>query len=95
MKLGPQGFIAYDHYKNKSLSQAFPALSSNPIDVAGAGDSLLAVMAVGLASSQEMMTTSAIACCMASMAVERMGNKPIKKEEVRKYLNEKLININF
>ena len=27
-----------------------------------------------------MMTTSAIACCMASLAVERMGNKPIKKE---------------
>jgi len=95
MKLGPQGFIAYDHAKNKNLSQAFPALSSNPIDVAGAGDSLLAVMAVGLASSQEMMTTSAIACCMASMAVERMGNKPIKKEEIRNYLNEKFININF
>ena len=95
MKLGPQGFIAYDHEKNKSLSQAFPALSSNPIDVAGAGDSLLAVMAVGLGSSQDMMTTSAIACCMASMAVERMGNKPIKKEEIINYLNEKLININF
>ena len=95
MKLGPQGFIAYDHEKNKSLSQSFPALSSNPIDVAGAGDSLLAVMAVGLASSQDMMITSAIACCMASMAVERMGNKPIKKEEIRNYLNEKLININF
>ena len=52
-------------------------------------------MAVGLASSQDMMITSAIACCMASMAVERMGNKPIKKEEIRNYLNEKLININF
>ena len=95
MKLGPQGFIAYDHDKNKSFSQAFPALSSNPIDVAGAGDSLLAVMAVGLSSSQEMMTTSAIACCMASMAVERMGNKPIRREEIRNYLNEKLINIIF
>ncbi len=95
MKLGPQGFIAYDHEKNKCLSQAFPALSNNPIDVAGAGDSLLAVMAVGLASSQGMMTTSAIACCMASMAVERMGNKPIKKEEIRNYLDEKLINIIF
>ena len=53
MKLGPQGFIAYDHEKNKNLSQAFPALSSNPIDVTGAGDSLLAVMAVGLSSSQK------------------------------------------
>ena len=95
MKLGPDGFIAYDHKKNKIHSQAFPALSSNPIDVAGAGDSLLAVMAVGLSSSQEMMTTAAIACCMASMSVERMGNKPIKRDEIRSYMNNIFIDINF
>ena len=94
MKLGSDGFIAYDH-SNKRQSQAFPALSSNPIDVTGAGDSLLAVMAVGLSSSQKMMTTAAIACCMASMSVERMGNTPIKRDEIRNYLNEKFIHINF
>lgn len=95
MKLGPEGFIAYDHNENKKLSQAFPALSSNPIDVTGAGDSLLAVMAVGLSSSQGMMATAAIACCMASMSVERMGNKPIKREEIKNYINEKLIDLDF
>ena len=95
MKLGPQGFIAYDHEKNNNLSQAFPTLSSNPIDVTGAGDSLLAVMAVGLSSSQKMMTTAAIACCMASISVERMGNQPIKREEIKNFLNEKFINTNF
>ena len=61
----------------------------------GAGDSLLAVMAVGLSSSQKMMTTAAIACCMASMSVERMGNKPIKRSEIISFLNEKFLNINF
>ena len=95
MKLGPDGFIAYDHIENKKLSQAFPALSSNPIDVTGAGDSLLAAMAVGLSSSQSMMNTAAIACCMASMSVERMGNKPIKSEEIKKYINDKFINLEF
>ena len=49
MKLGAQGFIAYSKDKKGGFnSQSFPALSVNPIDVAGAGDSLLAVMAVGL-----------------------------------------------
>ena len=95
MKLGQDGFIAYDNNQNPSQIQAFPALSINPIDVTGAGDSLLAVMAVGLSSSQKMMTTAAIACCMASMSVERMGNKPIKRSEIISFLNEKFLNINF
>ena len=42
MKLGPEGFIAYDRASNGQLSsQAFPAFQ-NPLDVA-AQDSLLAL----------------------------------------------------
>ena len=78
MKLGPEGFIAYDREKNGTISnQAFPALSVNPLDVAGAGDSLLALVSTGLASGQKMMPTAALACCMTSLAVETMGNIPI------------------
>ena len=80
MKLGSNGFIAYDFNNDNIINQPFPALSINPIDVTGAGDSLLAVMAVGLSSSQKMMSTAAIACCMTALAVERMGNKPIRKK---------------
>ena len=88
MKLGSDGFIAYEKNNKKIKSQAFPALCTHPIDVAGAGDSLLAVMAVGLSSSQEMMKTAALACCMASLAVSRMGNKPITTEELENYIND-------
>ena len=78
MKLGSEGFIAYDRGSNGQLrSQPFPALSVNPLDVAGAGDSLLALFATGLASGQGMMPTAALACCMTSLAVETMGNTPI------------------
>ncbi len=90
MKLGSNGFIAYEKNEKVIRNQAFPALSINPLDVAGAGDSLLAVMAVGLSSTQKIMPTAAIACCMASLAVERMGNIPITKEEIHKYLIEKI-----
>ena len=85
MKLGSEGFIAYDrNSKNELISQSFPALSVNPVDVAGAGDSLLSVMATGLASKQSMMETAAIGCFITSLAVETMGNVPIKKDDVRK-----------
>ena len=91
MKLGPEGFIAYDRTSNGQLSnQAFPALSVNPLDVAGAGDSLLALFATGLASGQAMMPTAALACCMAALAVDTMGNTPISAAALRSSLKEVL-----
>ena len=91
MKLGPEGFIAYDRAANGQLSsQAFPALSVNPLDVAGAGDSLLALFSTGLASGQAMMPTAALACCMAALAVETMGNTPISANSLRSSLEEVL-----
>jgi rfaE bifunctional protein kinase chain/domain len=84
VKLAAEGFIAYDRDSSgQMLSQAFPALSVNPLDVAGAGDSVLAVLATGLASRQPMMSTASLACCMASIAVETMGNTPISAEALR------------
>ena len=70
----------------------FPSLSVNPVDVAGAGDSLLAVMAIGLSSNQSMMGTSSLACCMASLAVEKMGNNPIGADALKELLRNSLVN---
>ena len=91
MKLGSEGFIAYDrapHHNHQLSSQAFPALSVNPLDVAGAGDSLLALFATGLASGQAMMPTAALACCMSALAVETMGNTPISSAALRNSIEE-------
>ncbi len=91
VKLAAEGFIAYDRCSDgRVLSQPFPALSVNPLDVTGAGDSVLAVMATGLASRQAMMPTAALACCMAALAVETMGNTPISDYTLRKSLDEVL-----
>lgn len=91
MKLGPNGFIAYDRTtENKVISQAFPALSVNPVDVAGAGDSLLALFSTALASKQPMMATAALACCMTAVAVETMGNTPVCASKLSKALDENL-----
>ena len=70
--------------------QAFPALTANPLDVAGAGDSLMAIMASGLASNHEIMTTSALACCMAAISVSNIGNIPINSDKLINFLNSLL-----
>lgn len=91
MKLGPDGFISYSRDDGGSVSnQPFPALTANPVDVAGAGDSLLAVMAAGLCSGQKTLLASAIACCMTAIAVNTMGNKPISSERLLEYVSELL-----
>ena len=84
LTLGANGFISYDNSQEKMNIQSFPALSSNPIDVSGAGDSLLSVMAVGLSCKENMMTCSAIGACRAAIAVDTLGNYPIKKEILKK-----------
>ena len=92
MKLGSEGFIAYERVgHDKFHTQAFPALSVNPLDVAGAGDSLLSVMACGLSKGESIMTSSALGCCMASIAVETMGNTPVSAEKLKAKVREILI----
>ena len=78
MKLGSDGFIAYDRQDTTFVNrQSFPALSENPVDVTGAGDALLAALAVGMSSGSSLMQASAIATCMAALSVENLGNMPI------------------
>ena len=83
-----EGFIAYESSDYSQSRQAFPALSVAPLDVAGAGDSVLAVMATGLASGDPLMHTAALATCMASLAVTRMGNTPINIDELRETMEK-------
>ena len=82
----------YSYDNNQSLKkmniQSFPSLSTNPIDVSGAGDSLLSVIAVGLASNESMMVSSAVGACRASIAVDTIGNYPINKEILKDKVNQ-------
>lgn len=87
MKLGGEGFIAYQSELDGFINrQHFPALSINPVDVAGAGDSLLAALSVGLTSSASLMQSSAIGACMASLAVQQVGNVPVSSQKLKTYL---------
>lgn len=90
MKLGANGFLSYmkNPVGNDMISQSFPALSANPVDVTGAGDSLLALISAGISTNQEFITISALACCISSLAVNNLGNLPISYDQLKEYLNE-------
>ena len=83
LKLGAEGFITYHNVAGKhNIRQHFPALVTNPIDVAGAGDSLLSGFAVSLCSEMSIMEASALASFVAAEAVSSIGNTPIKAEKL-------------
>jgi rfaE bifunctional protein kinase chain/domain len=86
MKLGSDGFIAYS--SNLSYRQDFPALSVNPVDVTGAGDSLFAAMSVSLSSGSNLIEASIIGTFMASLAVKEVGNTPITNDRLNQYMLE-------
>ena len=86
MKMGAQGFIAFDPSLTGIRSQSFPALSVNPVDVSGAGDALLALMATALSTKRRFMDAAALGCCMAAIAVENMGNKHINSFQLKEFV---------
>ncbi len=91
LTLGAAGFIAYvNDPKGRHQAQAFPGLCQTPVDVAGAGDSLLATLAVSLCSGAELMEAAALGACTAAIAVSRVGNQPIRAAELENYVGSLL-----
>ncbi len=89
VKLGAEGFVTYTRPDNEETKKEhFPALISNPVDVAGAGDSLLAAMATALCAGANIMEASAIGACMAALAVQTVGNIPVSQNQLIQFLNQ-------
>ncbi len=85
LSLGPEGFIAFKTTDNKLFvkAQHFPALNPSPVDVVGAGDSLLTALSVASCAGADIMEASAIGSLVASIAVGKVGNIPVKIKEVK------------
>jgi len=54
----------------------------------GAGDSLLSGLVLGLCAGANLMEASIIGAGIASIAVSKVGNIPIKMEELKKWIQE-------
>ena len=89
LKLGAAGFIVYENQKEGFINrQHFPALNPNPVDVTGAGDSLLTALAVGICAGIPLMQSSAIGACLAKIAVQTVGNFPVSRQKLQNCLDE-------
>lgn len=78
--LNSQGSIVYNKVDGGHVEKEhFPALSSNPVDVSGAGDSMLSAMSLAICSGADPIEASLIGSIVSSCAVEILGNKPISR----------------
>jgi len=84
LKLGADGFIAQvaAHVDVNPHTERLMALNTNPIDVSGAGDSLLAAASLALACGANLWQASVLGNIAAFIQVGRVGNTPIKIENL-------------
>ena len=89
LKLGQEGLII--HAPNESndswLTDRVGALNNSAKDVAGAGDSLLIISSMTLACGGTIWEAACLGSLGAAVQVSRVGNTPIKCEELLREIN--------
>ena len=86
--LGSEGIMIYNSNHNDLLTDNIPALNLNAKDVSGAGDSLLTCSSMALAVGVDIWQSAYLGSIAAAIQVSRIGNIPIKKEEILKELSQ-------
>jgi len=82
LKLGADGIIVHSRPPEGIITTSnLAALNPQPIDVAGAGDSMLAATGMALAAGASHWVAALLGSVAASMQVSRMGNVPIQSSE--------------
>ena len=84
LKLGEEGLLthSYDDDQQNWLTEKIGALNTSPKDVSGAGDSLLIVSAMALASGSDIFKAACLGSLAAAIQVGREGNIPITINEI-------------
>ena len=82
LKIGEEGVIVYSGNSSDWLTDRIPALNAQPVDVAGAGDSMLVSSSLALATGASIWEAAAIGSLAAAIQVSRIGNIPLHKDEI-------------
>lgn len=90
LKLGSDGVLinGKSSHGEPMRMDALPAFNQNPIDASGAGDSLLSAAALSLAVDTNLYKAALIGSVAASIQVSRLGNVPIKQEDLLQILQK-------
>lgn len=85
--LGEDGCLIYgDPDNNRIRTDKLPSLNRRPLDVAGAGDSLLTVSSMAMAAGGDIWHAALLGSVAAGVQVGRMGNIPLTRDEIRRGL---------
>lgn len=82
--LGSKGMV---WASSSGKSSALPALAMEVFDVSGAGDTVLAVMAMSLGAGESFPKSMELANFAASVVVQKKGTQPIFLKEFEKFAN--------
>ena len=81
VKLGAEGLIAIKA-DNPFLTDSLPALNTNPVDVAGAGDAMLAAASLCRQAGGSIFEAAHLGSLAAAIQVSRTGNLPIQAHDL-------------
>lgn len=89
LKLGADGLLYRELLPNGSPKppQAVPSANHSPIDLSGAGDSLLAMMSLSLSAGSNLKVATFLGSVAAGIQVSRRGNIPITFDEITKVIS--------
>jgi rfaE bifunctional protein kinase chain/domain len=88
LKLGAEGLIVLSK-SGSPRTDLLRAMNANPIDVAGAGDALLAAASLSLAAGASVWESAYIGSLSAGIQVSRVGNVPIERKVLRAELGDR------
>ncbi len=90
LKLGADGVLlgGYKDGKEVISTDRIPSANRSAIDVSGAGDSLLAMSSLAMASGCKLYESAFLGSLSAGIQVSRRGNVPIRMHEVEEFINE-------
>jgi rfaE bifunctional protein kinase chain/domain len=81
VKLGAEGLLSLSSGAQPRTA-SLPALNRNPVDVAGAGDALLASSSLALAAGGSIWECAYLGSVAAALQVSRVGNIPLQRSLV-------------
>jgi D-beta-D-heptose 7-phosphate kinase/D-beta-D-heptose 1-phosphate adenosyltransferase len=83
---GEEGMAIFESHKEPFL---VPTVAKEVYDVTGAGDTVIAVMALALASGADVREAATLANYVAGIVVGKMGTATASPQEVRRVIRER------
>lgn len=87
MTLAEDGLFIRGTSGKSAMTDQLPALNPNPMDVAGAGDSLLVVSSMALATGASNSEAALLGSIAAALQVAVTGNRPLSPESLLEAIN--------